>query len=117
MKSSLQSSTALLTERLARQGTALTVCPLSNIKLCVFKTMKEHNLKTLLQHGLKVTINSDYIFPIVGIFFLILFKQCTAVCRPAPKMNDERYVKPITYFHYRKSRNSIVSIYGLYVML
>ncbi|MBP7131608.1 MAG: adenosine deaminase [Aquabacterium sp.] len=48
-----------LVKRLARQGTALTVCPLSNIKLCVFKTMKEHNLKTLLQHGLKVTINSD----------------------------------------------------------
>jgi adenosine deaminase len=48
-----------LVKRLARQGTALTVCPLSNIKLCVFKTMKEHNLKTLLQNGLKVTINSD----------------------------------------------------------
>ncbi len=48
-----------LVKRLARQGTALTVCPLSNIKLCVFQTMKEHNLKTLLQHGLKVTINSD----------------------------------------------------------
>jgi adenosine deaminase len=48
-----------LVERLAKQGTALTVCPLSNIKLCVFKTMADHNLKTLLQHGLKVTVNSD----------------------------------------------------------
>ena len=48
-----------LVQRLAQQGTPLTVCPLSNIKLCVFQTMKEHNLKTLLQHGLKVTINSD----------------------------------------------------------
>ena len=48
-----------LVKRLAQQGTPLTVCPLSNIKLCVFKTMKEHNLKTLLQLGLKVTINSD----------------------------------------------------------
>lgn len=48
-----------LVQRLARQGTALTVCPLSNIKLCVFKTMADHNLKTLLQHGLKVTVNSD----------------------------------------------------------
>jgi len=46
-------------QRLAQLGMALTVCPLSNIKLCVFKTMAEHNLKTLLQHGLKVTINSD----------------------------------------------------------
>lgn len=48
-----------LVKRLAQQGTPLTVCPLSNIKLCVFKTMADHNLKTLLQLGLKVTVNSD----------------------------------------------------------
>ena len=48
-----------LVQRLAQQGTPLTVCPLSNIKLCVFKTMAEHNLRTLLDAGLKVTINSD----------------------------------------------------------
>lgn len=48
-----------LVQRLARQGTALTVCPLSNIKLCVFRRMADHNLKTLLQHGLKATVNSD----------------------------------------------------------
>lgn len=48
-----------LVKRLAAERMALTVCPLSNIKLCVFKTMKEHNLKTLLQHGLAVTVNSD----------------------------------------------------------
>ena len=38
---------------------ALTVCPLSNIKLCVFDDMTQHNLKDLLDAGLKVTINSD----------------------------------------------------------
>ena len=48
-----------LVQRLAKQGTPLTVCPLSNVKLCVFKTMAEHNLRTLLDAGLKVTINSD----------------------------------------------------------
>lgn len=48
-----------LVQRVAESGIALTVCPLSNIKLCVFKTLSEHNLKSLLQHGLKVTINSD----------------------------------------------------------
>ncbi|MCS5711309.1 adenosine deaminase [Candidatus Berkiella aquae] len=37
----------------------LTVCPLSNIKLCVFKKMQDHNLKQLLEQGLCVTINSD----------------------------------------------------------
>lgn len=48
-----------LVERLAREGMALTVCPLSNVKLCVFQDMHQHNLKTLLDAGLKVTINSD----------------------------------------------------------
>jgi adenosine deaminase len=48
-----------LVQRLVKQGTALTVCPLSNVKLCVFKTMKDHNLKTLLKLGLKATVNSD----------------------------------------------------------
>jgi adenine deaminase len=48
-----------LVQRLAHQGTPLTVCPLSNVKLCVFNTMADHNLPTLLSAGLKVTINSD----------------------------------------------------------
>ena len=48
-----------LVKRLAREGMALTVCPLSNIKLCVFDDMAQHNLKALLDAGLKVTINSD----------------------------------------------------------
>lgn len=37
----------------------ITVCPLSNIKLRVFDTMKDHNLKQLLEQGIVVTINSD----------------------------------------------------------
>jgi adenosine deaminase len=35
------------------------VCPLSNVKLCVFDTLAEHNLVQMLRAGLKVTINSD----------------------------------------------------------
>jgi adenosine deaminase len=50
---------AALTQRLARDKVALTVCPLSNIKLRVFDQMRDHNLRTLLQAGLVVTINSD----------------------------------------------------------
>jgi adenosine deaminase len=49
----------LLTERLAREQVALTVCPLSNIKLRVFDDMVRHNLVALLDAGLAVTINSD----------------------------------------------------------
>ena len=48
-----------LVERLAKDQIPLTVCPLSNLKLCVFDSMEEHNLKQLLDAGLCVTINSD----------------------------------------------------------
>jgi adenosine deaminase len=48
-----------LTARLAREQVALTVCPLSNIKLRVFDRMPDHNLRRLLDAGLRVTINSD----------------------------------------------------------
>ena len=37
----------------------MTVCPLSNVKLCVFEKLEEHNLKRLLDKGLMVTVNSD----------------------------------------------------------
>jgi adenosine deaminase len=48
-----------LVKRLTEQGVPLTVCPLSNIKLCVFKTLAEHNLRELLDAGLLATVNSD----------------------------------------------------------
>jgi len=48
-----------LVKELARKQTPLTVCPLSNIKLCVFKKLSEHPLKELLHAGVNVTVNSD----------------------------------------------------------
>lgn len=48
-----------LMKRIIDEKMPLTVCPLSNIKLCVFKKMEDHNLRALLQKGVKVTINSD----------------------------------------------------------
>ena len=48
-----------LVARLAQAGTALTVCPLSNLKLRVFPSLAEHNLKRMLDAGLRVTVNSD----------------------------------------------------------
>jgi len=48
-----------LVQRLAELRMPLTVCPLSNVKLCVFKTMADHNLPALLQAGLCATLNSD----------------------------------------------------------
>jgi adenine deaminase len=49
----------VLVQRARASGIALTVCPLSNVKLCVFPTLADHNLKALLRAGLKITINSD----------------------------------------------------------
>ncbi len=50
---------SVLTQRLAREKVALTVCPLSNIKLRVFDKMHDHNLLALLDAGLMATVNSD----------------------------------------------------------
>ncbi len=44
---------------LSKSQIPLTVCPLSNIKLRVFDTLKEHNLKIMLEKKLMVMINSD----------------------------------------------------------
>jgi adenosine deaminase len=48
-----------LVARLAALRMPLTVCPLSNVKLCGFATMADHNLPALLASGLCATVNSD----------------------------------------------------------
>ena len=48
-----------LIERLARDRIPLTICPLSNVKLKVFPTLKDHNLRTLMDAGVVATVNSD----------------------------------------------------------
>jgi adenosine deaminase len=48
-----------LVARLVGEGMTLTVCPLSNLKLCVVDDLKAHPLKRMLDLGLKATINSD----------------------------------------------------------
>ena len=48
-----------LMKRLAQDRIPLTVCPLSNLKLCVFPDLGQHNLRELLDAGLVATVNSD----------------------------------------------------------
>jgi adenine deaminase len=48
-----------LIQRLIDEQIPLTVCPLSNTKLCVFDDMSEHNILQMLEQGVKVTVNSD----------------------------------------------------------
>jgi adenosine deaminase len=48
-----------LVARLARERMALTVCPLSNLRLCVVGDLREHPLRRMMEKGLLVTLNSD----------------------------------------------------------
>ncbi len=48
-----------LMARLIAEKMPLTVCPLSNLKLCVVDDMAKHNIRRLLQKGVHVTVNSD----------------------------------------------------------
>ena len=48
-----------LVQRLAASRVPLTVCPLSNVKLCVYGSMAQHRLPELLAAGLCATVNSD----------------------------------------------------------
>ncbi len=48
-----------LVQRLRDGQIPLTVCPLSNVKLNIFKKLKDHNLKKLLNEDLMVMVNSD----------------------------------------------------------
>jgi adenine deaminase len=48
-----------LVQRLAQERMPLTVCPLSNLKLCVVNDLRDHPLRRMLQAGLAVCVNSD----------------------------------------------------------
>jgi len=50
---------AALVERIGDEGLTLTVCPLSNLKLCVIKDIADSPVKRMLDLGLKATVNSD----------------------------------------------------------
>ncbi|QTD54710.1 adenosine deaminase [Parasphingorhabdus cellanae] len=48
-----------LVERLRDNQMTLTVCPLSNLSLCVVNDLRDHPLKKMLDLGLRATVNSD----------------------------------------------------------
>ena len=48
-----------LVARLVREGMTLTVCPLSNVKLCVVDDIADHPIDRMLSLGLHATVNSD----------------------------------------------------------
>ena len=50
---------AQLTRRLADEAVTLTVCPLSNLRLCVVESLADHPIARMLRLGLRATVNSD----------------------------------------------------------
>ena len=50
---------AALTQRLVRERMTLTVCPLSNLRLCVVPSLEAHPIARMLRLGLRATVNSD----------------------------------------------------------
>lgn len=48
-----------LVKYIVKKDLTLTVCPLSNLKLCVVKDMQNHPIKNMLEKGLNATVNSD----------------------------------------------------------
>lgn len=48
-----------LVDRLRAEGMTLTVCPLSNLKLCVVDDIANHPIPKMLELGLRATVNSD----------------------------------------------------------
>ncbi len=50
---------AALTARLVRAQMTLTVCPLSNVRLCNVARIEDHPIARMLRAGLRATVNSD----------------------------------------------------------
>ncbi|GAB3461108.1 adenosine deaminase [Azotobacter salinestris] len=78
-----------LLERLIDEQIPLTVCPLSNVKLRVFKDMAEHNILRLLEMGVKVTVNSDdpaYFGGYVTENFVALQESLGMTCEQAERL-------------------------------
>ncbi|MFA6408654.1 MAG: adenosine deaminase [Gammaproteobacteria bacterium] len=92
----------------------LTVCPLSNIKLAVFKSMRDHPIKRKLDHGLCVTINSDdpaYFSGYIADNFMAVYKDLKLslqeICKLCansfiasflPKAKKDQYLAEIAEF-------------------
>lgn len=91
-----------LVKYLAEHQIPLTVCPLSNVELCVFDSMAQHNLKQLMDMGLCVTVNSDDPAYFGG-YVVENFQQFLARSRRSPQ--SQRHPLPCsTDFSFSKAR-------------
>lgn len=85
---------AKLIDHLVEHQVALTVCPLSNTKLCVFDEMSQHNVVELLDKGVLVTINSDdpaYFDGYLNENFLALHEHLSLTTEQALKLIENSF--------------------------
>ncbi|WXL26764.1 adenosine deaminase [Ectopseudomonas mendocina] len=78
-----------LMQRIIDEQIPLTVCPLSNTKLCVFDDMSQHNILQMLERGVKVTVNSDdpaYFGGYVGENFAALYDSLNMTKEQAQRL-------------------------------
>lgn len=78
----------LLVRHLVAEEVPLTVCPLSNVRLCVYPDMAAHPILEMLDRGLKVCVNSDDP-PYFGGYLLDNF----SALHETLKMTDEQAVE------------------------
>lgn len=67
----------------------LTVCPLSNVRLCVFENMAQHNILDMLEQGIMVTVNSDdptYFGGYINDNFFALADELQLTCGQAERL-------------------------------
>ena len=74
-----------LVARLVDARMTLTVCPLSNLKLCVVKDLRDHPLKRMLDLGLRATVNADD----PSYFGGYVNDNFAAVCAALPLTHDD----------------------------
>jgi len=93
----------------------LTVCPLSNVKLCVYDNLSKHPIKKLLDMGLCVMVNSDdpaYFGGYINDNYIELFKAlemneddalalaaCSIEAAFVPQSKKDQWLKQLHAFH------------------
>lgn len=83
-----------LVERLVETGMTLTVCPLSNLKLCGVPDLKVHPLKQMLRAGLRATVNSDdpaYFGGYIGENFVAITEALNLTREDAVKLAENSF--------------------------
>jgi adenosine deaminase len=100
-----------LVEELVKRKVPLTVCPLSNLKLGVVRSLEEHPLKTMMDKGLLVTVNSDdpaYFGGYINENYLAIQKALNLSAKEIYKLAENSFQASfLTYSEKRKMKEKL----------